>query len=429
MEFKYHRELNHNYLVMKYPGNVDGYKYRMLATNKLNGFLKLGKRYINCESYLFYEITSMQSLTNRYALKGMNSEELRNLLSEISMAISVASEYLLDEEGIVFSPDFIMENLGDKKHYFLYSPEGSEEWTFKKFSEELLSLVDQNDDLAVQMVYDLCELSGRDGALTTDIISIVCNDNIKEEIVTESFKDDEIWKDSIESDIEVEESEEESKNDIGELKFTLIIGGLFAVLELILLYIKVNYILNEKESIIVLLLMALSFLMIVLCSGNIARKYSKKRFGNKDTISEEEIMDDYFYNDVEYKNYYPKEKINKKVENNIEYGQTIVLDENSFGSGNRLYSIDREKAGNIDLNNLPITIGKQLNLVDVVLSSKAVSRMHARIYNDTDNRLILEDLNSSNGTFINNIRLHPQEKVFIKPGDEVRFADVRFDYR
>src|SRR4030067_2750451 len=58
---------------------------------------------------------------------------------------------------------------------------------------------------------------------------------------------------------------------------------------------------------------------------------------------------------------------------------------------------------------------------DLVISTKSGSRRHARLSREGDQYLI-EDLNSSNGTFINDQRL--QEKTRLNPGDLVRLGQV-----
>jgi serine/threonine protein kinase len=61
----------------------------------------------------------------------------------------------------------------------------------------------------------------------------------------------------------------------------------------------------------------------------------------------------------------------------------------------------------------------------IVLAHPAVSRRHARI-TLTGNTPLLEDLQSANGTYVNNTRV---ERVMLKPGDVVRFgADPACSY-
>ncbi|MDE6700150.1 MAG: FHA domain-containing protein, partial [Acetatifactor sp.] len=75
-----------------------------------------------------------------------------------------------------------------------------------------------------------------------------------------------------------------------------------------------------------------------------------------------------------------------------------------------------------------VTIGKQKGEVDLVLEDESVSRLHARIYVE-DRIVYLEDLNSTNGTFKNGLRLQPYEKRRLEEGDEVRFGKLLFIYR
>jgi molecular chaperone DnaK (HSP70) len=54
-----------------------------------------------------------------------------------------------------------------------------------------------------------------------------------------------------------------------------------------------------------------------------------------------------------------------------------------------------------------------------------VSRLHAELHATSEN-LILVDLNSTNGTFVNGERLPANQPVEIKPNDELRFGNTRF---
>ncbi|MFM2194532.1 MAG: hypothetical protein RL092_132 [Bacteroidota bacterium] len=55
---------------------------------------------------------------------------------------------------------------------------------------------------------------------------------------------------------------------------------------------------------------------------------------------------------------------------------------------------------------------------DVKLSHASVSRHHAEIFVDTDGNVFVRDLNSSNGTFVNDVKIEGGKEL--KPGDVVR---------
>ena len=71
------------------------------------------------------------------------------------------------------------------------------------------------------------------------------------------------------------------------------------------------------------------------------------------------------------------------------------------------------------------TIGRAVEC-DIVITSKRVSRAHARLVRE-GRRVMLEDLNSTNGTFLNDERiLEPME---LRDGDIVGVGDVKFTFR
>ncbi len=56
---------------------------------------------------------------------------------------------------------------------------------------------------------------------------------------------------------------------------------------------------------------------------------------------------------------------------------------------------------------------------------KGVSRLHATLHR-VNSTLSIVDLNSSNGTFYNGVRLLPGQPRFLQSGDEVCFGNMRF---
>ena len=73
----------------------------------------------------------------------------------------------------------------------------------------------------------------------------------------------------------------------------------------------------------------------------------------------------------------------------------------------------------------PYVIGKSKRSSDYRVSSNVVSRVHVRI-NLEGEEFTIEDLNSTNGTFVNDVRLKPHEIRKIERGDSVKLADLEF---
>lgn len=68
-----------------------------------------------------------------------------------------------------------------------------------------------------------------------------------------------------------------------------------------------------------------------------------------------------------------------------------------------------------------VTIGR-MSECEIVLPFEGISRRHARLQTVPEG-IMVEDLGSSNGTFVNNERIH---KGLLKPGDELRLDTLRF---
>ncbi len=66
---------------------------------------------------------------------------------------------------------------------------------------------------------------------------------------------------------------------------------------------------------------------------------------------------------------------------------------------------------------------EHIDLTDFQADSFGVSRIHARLQHNPDG-LQIEDLRSTNGTFINGVAIKPNEPYPLKSGDEIRLANV-----
>lgn len=73
-------------------------------------------------------------------------------------------------------------------------------------------------------------------------------------------------------------------------------------------------------------------------------------------------------------------------------------------------------------------IGKNASSVDGVISfNKMISRVHCRI-DLTDGEYSITDLQSANGTYVNRVRLQPNQTQTLKNGDVIRLANSDFQF-
>ena len=118
----------------------------------------------------------------------------------------------------------------------------------------------------------------------------------------------------------------------------------------------------------------------------------------------------------------------EKVNYESTYGQTVFFEDKTGTSKQPHRLLTPEGKLFLSLEQPSLTIGKKKGEVDLVLQDASVSRMHARVTKEDEN-IYLEDLNSTNGTFQNNRRMHPYEKKKLEEGDEIKFGKVVFIFR
>lgn len=171
-------------------------------------------------------------------------------------------------------------------------------------------------------------------------------------------------------------------------------------------------------------------------------KDNKKKNGNqkknnnnerrREAFFRQEMPDEAYVNpyisDMPYENRYTSESDTEEAENE-EYGNTVF-----FGSGMeadmREHYLEGECRGSkihYEINKKQITIGKMKGKVDIALNDTSVSRIHAGICKK-ENKVLLTDLNSTNGTYKNGVMLQPGEVAELESGDELRFGKICLMY-
>jgi len=69
------------------------------------------------------------------------------------------------------------------------------------------------------------------------------------------------------------------------------------------------------------------------------------------------------------------------------------------------------------------TLGRQATLSEVLSPYKTVSRFHAKFIKE-DNKWFIEDVGSTNGTYLNEEKIEVFKKYEIKPGDKIKLSSA-----
>lgn len=428
---KYYKDLNHNYLIIKekIKQKEGNYQHKMITSNRMKHFLECKIRYVDEESHFYYEISSKQSLSNLFADKKIGYEELCHLFEHMQEALLELENYMLDSRRLILQPEYIYVEPESKNYYFLYYPEDMETEeiaTQMSLAQFLVDKTDHEQENAVAVAYKVYEMM-QDGQF---VLSGVMDMFSKSEMTEEQSQCIETYMDKYEKepisgidndedeglDEENEGSSDTADRHLFAAGILMLIcfaaaAGIFCLRCLVQLSVQENLFAVVGIGVLVAVsaffLLYLIFNLWVQTNGRQKRKDEKSGFEAVSSIQGTGMNRD---------------------EKEEEYGNTVFLEASVMHRENKLYGMNKGNKYHIDLNKLPCTIGKMAGGVDIVIRDSTISRIHAR-FTRQENGICVTDLNSTNGSFKNGLRLEPNETVLIEPGDELRFGRMTFCYR
>lgn len=367
-EINYYKDYRYNYLIIKDNGCLieNTYQRRMITENRIKGLLVSQERNINGDVLLYYEITSKQSLFSIYDGKCIRMNQIQELFMQLKLVNDALLNYLLDGSCLVLQPEFIFQNIETKEFYFLYYPD-PEEGGFEKLIDFLIARVDSEDMKAVEIVYKIADLFHQERFMLDEILKWFQ----EEEEPERSISEDEVYRYPAE------------KNEFHTDQIKEVVEK------------------EEKEN--------RSWIYRII--STLFEKIKKEKVSDK----KEEIYQ-YTHTDE-----------NVVYEQMADVGNTVFVPWTE-NYENKLYSMDKKNKCHIDLEKLPLTVGKLAGAVDMVINENSISRMHAK-FSRNGNKIFITDLNSTNGTFRNGMRLSPNASEIIEPGDEIRLGKLKFVYR
>lgn len=468
-EISYHKDYRHNYLILKEDEDVgDAYRKKMLMENRMQGLLPCRIRYINGEALLYYEITSKQTMQSRYEGGKVGLSLLQSLFVQLKAVTDALSEYLLPETGLMLSPEYVYMDAEREAFYFVYDPFGERENELQQLLEFLADNVNGEDHEAVQIVYRMLDLAEKEQLVLDEILewfavdaygdgANACRDN-SSDIARDHLAGTYYENRSRVNHTDISEayckersavhrtdrrSSDTDGRNTGERESTgtyrnftsvraaacymaaaILLGGT-------LIYLQMTYVFSERIQIFLYAGLALCALLFLLSLARVmllkipedylpdwARQLlpsAPAAHGRKKKSAEAEQA----YREADEYEQMPVQPQS--------YGDTVFIPWTE-NSENKLYGIGRENKHHIDLNRLPVTVGKMAGSVDILIDHQSISRRHAKFFREGD-CIYMTDLNSTNGTFRNGLRLTPNTSELLEPGDEVRLGKLKFVYR
>ena len=158
MKTEFKREMNRNYMVLHPEKEIGGsYALRMLSENRINGLLPFQEKRIDGETFLYFNITSRQSLARMMEYRSFKAKEIRQITSDLVVTMTALERFLMDGDQLCLEPDMIYVDPDDLKANFCLLPgSGSQfEESFRKLARYILDHVDHTDGDAVVLAFAL----------------------------------------------------------------------------------------------------------------------------------------------------------------------------------------------------------------------------------------------------------------------------------
>lgn len=443
-EVEYISDGNYNYLRINCgEERNDTYVLKMITENEIKGLIPCRLRFINGNTYLYYEIQSKQAIYHRYEIREINYEALKNIFFHLCLLGEELEKYLLDINEIDFDEKYVYQNIETGETYFLFYPDREQKQSFAAFMEYIVKRINHKDAKAVQVSYQLYDLSRKNCILIQEIKQLFEGEMIEDRTERKS-RNIEVWKEDTEKEKRAEENRIVEKTDEKERweykdieecidkkeeKFNLgsiLIPSVLCIILTTLICIKMSIELTyNEETLLIAGIVADVGILIGYTIYWFWKKNSKKKENPEMEMYNFEKESQEMYRDSSDR--IMRETVEWDCNGQMEesYGKTVFMEPETE---NILCGLGKHEKIIIKLEKFPFSIGKLKEEADYVLKDNSVSRLHARFYQEGKN-IFLMDLNSTNGTYKNGFKIPPNEKILLEEGDEVAFGKIRFCYR
>lgn len=456
MEFvaTYKKDMQYSYLIIdREEQKKEDYCVKMLKNNTIKGILKPEIRMIDERQSYYYDITTKQAMISSFEKGQLRKQQIKKLVISILKIMERGMDYLLCENDFVLNPEYIFIHPSSFEVNLCYVPgyQVSIQTQLCNLMEYFMNKVNYEEKEAVQLVYDLYKISKESDCTYQKLYEVLEDNKIPpvkkiEETIEQKEEQVEIKEEQI--------IQQKPKEKLSIKQFVLCILSVISCLFLIFLLAKLGLFYSKATgrldyiklivSLITIMLLEILFLNKMLSPKEIKNmeiniKHNKlKKEEEKEEIELEKEQFVEFINKKEEPEQYTKKELEHLKEFDIaEETECLLLQEEEqtvlLHSAIRqeqqtvqviLTPLDKEQEI-IEIREFPFLIGKLQKNVNYVLKRKEISRFHAKIEKEEEN-FYLTDLDSTNGTYINGIRLKANEKEQIHIKDVITFANVGY---
>ncbi len=447
----------------------------MLLKNSIKGVAKLQLTFLNGEAFYRIDLKKYKSLKEYFDGRKLIFRDVHLLLKALSEVLARLDNYLLKAESLLLAPEYIYFDEGENEWLFICLPEMNGDFGSEKLAEYLIERTDENDSRAFELSSDYFNIAAEGGISPANIISVDETDKKKRKAVKKGRPLPERRRDFGGSIPVIPADKKEKDKDREALKKKNLRTGIIICILLLTAAVGLYIFLLSNPSLLTVVglsgddyltagaIIALVFAAAIIGVIHVFRKKTETD-GDRSKESDEkssfaESYDDCFSMDYldgeiekarshdydnDFESDYPEddfEEINYREKNyeeeefeesssdydEDEDEETVLLTSNGNQKQEKAFaSLKGKLNGNslvFSIGETPFLIGKMKGRVNGIINDGGVSRIHACI-RKVGSRYFINDLNSTNGTCLNDRRLQPDENAEIRNGDIVKFGHV-----
>lgn len=404
-EIVYERTVAGSYMKISAPED-EGLDERLILHRKLPGTLPVEKAYVDGKGQYWYNISGRQSLDMYCQVKEIGAELIEKLAVSLCSELEILDRNLVQGSCLVLDPEMIfIANVSQEFIFMLYPGNGTPAETgFRQLMEYLLTKISHRDQTAVRIAYSIYDITLTDGYSIMDVREAVMaarRQETKRE-TENSYIAPERTEDTGEKTSESEPKAPPVKK-----------AGL-----------RKNRLSKERAGkenskslwrrLFVSVKRALGYPTAPAAKRAEDQGGGRKRASRRPVLMHTPQEDSIVYPDEEL--ILPQEEIHPTVCLSGGPGtlQGVLLYQ---GSGSQQ---DIRIVG----DTVKIGYGGE---ADVRIADDTISQMHARIDRE-GSFYYIEDLNSTNGTYVNDELLAYRERRLLQVNDVVRFANLRYRF-
>lgn len=438
------------------------YQAEMITNNRIPRLLQADMRRTNNETYFYYDITSKVPLSQYLNRKRVTKEELIEIMIQITETMLACSNFLLYNECMILEDKYIYINPAIKEVNLLYLPfsyDFSEGTSLKNFIINLIVYSANIDDEStsdnfIHKILNYVKCDTFNIADFNRLLLRIYNEKPehifpKEQSPIKEAKRINIPKTSVQMHDKPKKSfEKQGIEKSRSFIFVIICAVHLIILMLLILNKDFLYPLMAGNEVIFLgvglIVIALDLVVFRNMLGKkkerdieihegFGQNYREEWKRDKECSTEMTTINDVAMNrnknninGTTFSN--ENNFIDNKVETESEYQYNTVL----------LTTIKIEKAFLNHTKNgikveIPITgpdflIGRLDGYVDHIIQNNAVGKVHAQIITRSE-KYYIKDLNSKNGTFLNEIQIESNTEYEIVNDDKIAFANSYYEFK